>query len=215
MTILSRHQHQHHRRRRISLIIFINFSFLFFSTQKARTKAESSKNRVCQQQPKVTDMSVRFRQTTTCFRSVDWQLRSLTRIHMTSVKEKKSPSNSMSSLFFGDSHAAYALIRLNVHSNRLRLIRDVGKWGDGYLCHTTFSLHCHHQNDCIKAGSCVRHFNVSLIVWAKSQEGVHKPQFLKRKEIPSGSNRGPSVYQPSALPLGPTGSGVRMCATSI
>ena len=108
----------------------------------------------------------------------------------------------MSSLFFGDSHAAYVLIRLNVHSNRLRLIRDVGKWGDGYLCPTTFSLHCHYQNDCIKAGSSVRHFNVSLSVWAKSQDSVHKPQFLKRKESRSGSNRGPSAYQPSALPLG-------------
>ena len=26
------------------------------------------------------------------------------------------------------------------------------------------------------------HLNVSLIVWAKSQDSVHKPQFLKRKE---------------------------------
>ena len=26
------------------------------------------------------------------------------------------------------------------------------------------------------------HFNVSLIVWAKSQDSVHKPQFLKRRE---------------------------------
>ena len=36
---------------------------------------------------------------------------------------------------------------LNVHINLLRLIRDGGKWGDGYLCPTTYSLHCHHQND--------------------------------------------------------------------
>ena len=33
-----------------------------------------------------------------------------------------------------------------------------------------------------------------------------KPQFLKRKESRSGSNRGPSAYLPSALPLGHTGS---------
>ena len=26
------------------------------------------------------------------------------------------------------------------------------------------------------------HFNVSLIVWAKSRDSVHKPQFLKRRE---------------------------------
>ena len=50
------------------------------------------------------------------------------------------------------------------------------------------------------------HFNVSLTVWAKSQDSVHKPQFLKRKESRSGSNRGPSAYQSSALPLGHTGS---------
>ena len=52
----------------------------------------------------------------------------------------------------------------------------------------------------------MRHFNVSLIVWAKSQDSVHKPQFLKRNESRSGSIRGPSAYQPSALPLGYTGS---------
>ena len=50
------------------------------------------------------------------------------------------------------------------------------------------------------------HFSVSLIVWAKSQDGVRKPQFLKRRESRSGSNRGPSAYQPTALPLGHTGS---------
>ena len=50
------------------------------------------------------------------------------------------------------------------------------------------------------------HFNVSLIVWAKSRDSVHKPHFLERKESRSGSNRGPSAYQPSALPLGHTGS---------
>ena len=47
------------------------------------------------------------------------------------------------------------------------------------------------------------------IVWAKSQDSVHKPQFLKRKESRSGSNRGPSAYQPSALPLSHTGSPVK------
>ena len=59
---------------------------------------------------------------------------------------------------------------------------------------------------CIKAGSCVRQFNISLTVWAKSEDIVHKPQCLKRKESWSRSNRGPSAYQPSALPLGHTGS---------
>ena len=48
------------------------------------------------------------------------------------------------------------------------------------------------------------HFNVSLIVWAKSQDSVHKPHFFeeKRKESRSESNQGPSAYQLSALPLG-------------
>ena len=36
-------------------------------------------------------------------------------------------------------------------------------------------------------GSCVSYFNVSLIVWAKSRDSVHKPQFLKRKESRSGA----------------------------
>ena len=59
---------------------------------------------------------------------------------------------------------------------------------------------------CFKVGSCVSHLKVSLIVWTKSRDSVHKPQILKRKESRSGSNRGPSAYQPSALPLGHTGS---------
>ena len=64
----------------------------------------------------------------------------------------------------------------------------------------TYSLHCHYWNDCIKEGSRVSHFN------AKSRDSVHKPQFLKRKKSRSGSNRGPSAYQPVALPLGHAGS---------
>ena len=89
----------------------------------------------------------------------------------------------------------------------IRLIRDGGKWGDGYICPTTYSLHSHHQNDsAFKAGSCVKHFNVSLIVWAKSQDSVQKPQVLKSKESRNGSNRGPSACHHSALPLGHTGS---------
>ena len=50
------------------------------------------------------------------------------------------------------------------------------------------------------------HFNVSLTVWAKSRDSVHKPPVLKRKDSRSGLNQGPSAYQPSALPLGHTGS---------
>ena len=45
----------------------------------------------------------------------------------------------------------------------------------------SLSLHCHHQNDsCIKIGSDVSQFNVSLIVRDKvnSQDSVHKPQLV-------------------------------------
>ena len=48
----------------------------------------------------------------------------------------------------------------------------------------------------------------------KSQDSVHKPQFLKRKESRSGSNRGSSAYQPNALPLGHTGSPTKKDAPS-
>ena len=60
--------------------------------------------------------------------------------------------------------------------------------------------------------SFVSQFNVSLTVWAKSRDTVHKTTIFeeKRKESRSGSNQGPSAYQPSALPLGHTGSQVRL-----
>ena len=55
--------------------------------------------------------------------------------------------------------------------------RERGSWGLGNFISNTYALHCHHQNDCIKVGSCVSHFNVSLTVWAETQDSVHKPQF--------------------------------------
>ena len=71
----------------------------------------------------------------------------------------------------------------------LRLIRDGEVGGSGIFISNTYSLHCHHQNDCIKEGSCVSHFNASLLVWAKTQEGVHKPQFLKGREMRAEADR--------------------------
>ena len=70
------------------------------------------------------------------------------------------------------------------------------------------SLHCHHRIDsCIKMGIDESHFNVSLIVRDKLQDGVHKPQpFGSERRAESESNRGPSAYQPNALPLSQTGS---------
>ena len=67
---------------------------------------------------------------------------------------------------------AHLLMGFNVHNNLLWLIRDEGKWEDGYLCPTTYSLDCHHHIGCIKVGSCVRHFDVSLIVCGQRQETV-------------------------------------------
>ena len=64
----------------------------------------------------------------------------------------------------------------------LRFIRDGEVGGREFFISDTYSLHCHHQNDCIKVGRCVSHFNVSLFVWAKSQDSVLKPRCLKRKE---------------------------------
>ena len=60
--------------------------------------------------------------------------------------------------------------------------RRCGKRKSIYL-----SIHCHHQNDpCIKMGSDESHFNVSLYRGTKSQDSVHKPQLLKRRESRSG-----------------------------
>ena len=101
-----------------------------------------------------------------------------------------------------------SLMRLNVHSEFLRLVRDGGEWEAGYLCPTTYSLHCQHQTNCIKAGSCMRHFNVALIVWAKSHDKVsinHKFWRERRAE----ADRTEVLLLTSlarALPLGHTGS---------
>ena len=52
------------------------------------------------------------------------------------------------------------------------------------------------------------HFNVSSIVWAKSQVSVHKPHFLKRRERTAEADRTTVLLLTSqnALPLGHIGS---------
>ena len=89
----------------------------------------------------------------------------------------------------------------------MRLIRDgeEGVWRLGKREIIYLSLHCHHQNDfCIKMGSDESHFNVS--VGNDGQDSVHKPQpFSRERRTEAVSNRGPSAYQPNALPLGQTG----------
>ena len=86
----------------------------------------------------------------------------------------------------------------------LRLIREgeVGEVGNVCIRHLLVTL-SPPEWFCIKVGSCVSHFAVSLTVWAQSQDSVHNPHFLKRKDRWSGSNRGPSTYQPGAFTARP------------
>ena len=61
----------------------------------------------------------------------------------------------------------------------------VWRWGKRDVIY--LSLHCHHQNDSfIKMGSDESYFNVLLTVREQSQDSVHRPQPLKRKEGRSG-----------------------------
>ena len=91
----------------------------------------------------------------------------------------------------------YSLMGLNIHSHLFWLIRDRGKLGGGYLCPTTYLLHCHNQNDsALRQAAVWDLFHVSVIVRAKSQDSVHKSQILKKKESWSGPNQGLSAYQP-------------------
>ena len=73
---------------------------------------------------------------------------------------------------------------LYIHRNRLRLIRDgeIGRseFRKKYLSPTRYTVTTRitlHEG----RHFCVRHFNVSLTMWAKSQDCVHEPQILKRK----------------------------------
>ena len=70
------------------------------------------------------------------------------------------------------------------------------------------SLHCHHQNDfCFKVGSDESHFNVSVGSDGQSHKTVSTNHSLfEERRAEAGSNRGPSAYQPNALPLGHSGS---------
>ncbi len=80
------------------------------------------------------------------------------------------------------------------------------------------SLHCHHQNDsCIKMGSDESHFNVSVGSDGQSHRTVSTNHnlFEEKGEPKRVSNRGPSAYQPNALPLGQTGSLIDCEATHV
>ena len=71
-------------------------------------------------------------------------------------------------------------------------------------------IHFHHQNDsCIKIGSDVSLFKVSLTGRDKVTRlcpQLNHNLFLKRETAEVESSRGPSASQPNALPLGHTGS---------
>ena len=71
----------------------------------------------------------------------------------------------------------------------LRLIRNGGFGGQEFYIYHLIATLSLPEWLCIKAGSCVTHFHVSLIVWAKSQDSVHKPPFLKRRERTAETNR--------------------------
>ena len=73
----------------------------------------------------------------------------------------------------------------------------------GETIYIYLSLHCHHQNDsCIKMGSDVSHFNVSLIVRDKVTRLCPQTTIFVEKGEPkrNRTGRGPSAYQPNALP---------------
>ena len=84
--------------------------------------------------------------------------------------------------------------------------KGVWKWGEREIIY--LSLHCHHQNDsCIKMGSDESHFNVSVGSDGQSHKIVSTNHNLSEEkgEPKRVSNRGPSAYQPNAIPLGQTG----------
>ena len=89
---------------------------------------------------------------------------------------------------------------------------EVGEREIIYLCMEVgereiiyLSLRCHHQNDfCIKMGSDESHFNVSVGSDGQSHKTVSTNHNLSKEK--GELNRGPSTYQPNALPLGYTGS---------
>ena len=71
------------------------------------------------------------------------------------------------------------------------------------------SRHSQHQNDnCIKMGSDESHFSVLVFnCGGQSHKTVSTDHNVwKERRAEAESNRGPSAYQPNALPLGQTGS---------
>ena len=79
---------------------------------------------------------------------------------------------------------------------------SVGR-GRVYTYHYTVTT----RMTCIKMGSDESHFNVSVGSDGQSRKTVStNHNFWREKRTEAVSNRGPSAYQPTALPLGQTGS---------
>ena len=67
-------------------------------------------------------------------------------------------------------------------------------------------LHCHHQNDSYtEMSSDERHFSVSLIKRNKDTKQYPQTITFQERRTEAESNRGPSAYQPNALPPGQVG----------
>ena len=95
----------------------------------------------------------------------------------------------------------------NVHKT-IRLIRDgekgVGGGGGGEQGLYTYRyIVTTRMTPALRWAAMTAVLMFHLLWGTKSQDSVHRPQLLKRKE-----SRGPSAYQPNALSLGQTGSQV-------
>ena len=87
------------------------------------------------------------------------------------------------------------------------MVEGLWRWSEREIIY--LSLHCHHQNDfLIKVGSYESHFNVSYCEGQSHKTMSADHNFWRERRAEADSNRGPSAYQPSALPLGQTGSHV-------
>ena len=80
---------------------------------------------------------------------------------------------------------------------------EVGKEGD-YI--STYRYTVTTRMTCIKMGSDESHFNVSLVVRDSHKTVSRDHNFSRERRAEAVSNRGPSAYQPTVLPLGQTGS---------
>jgi len=96
---------------------------------------------------------------------------------------------------------------LNAHRNH-KAYYGRGEGGRGYGGEGRGRLYTYHYTVTTRMIPALRWAAMrSRKWWTKSQDSVHKPQpFRRERRAEAVSNRGPSAYQPNALPLGQTGS---------